>query len=234
MLGAAALALATGCGSQSVVQSGDNLVAGKQLFVSHCGSCHTLAHAGTKGIVGPNLDDAFRRSLGDGFKRTTVRGVVEHQILYPAKVPPGTVYMPAKLVKGKDAANVAAYVGSVAAAPGTDQGLLGSAVKAAGAGKPAVEKAGVLEIDADPTGQLRYVTSKANGRAGAVTIKMANMSSIDHNIAIEGNGVNAHGAIVGHNGVSQFKATLKPGLYTYFCQVQGHRQAGMLGKLTVR
>jgi plastocyanin len=233
-LGSAAVVLAAGCGSQSLSQSSDNLVAGKQLFVSRCGSCHTLAHAGTKGIVGPNLDDAFRRSLGDGFGRSTVRGIVEHQILYPAVVPKGTIFMPAKLVQGQDAADVAAYVGAVVAKPGTDQGLLGSAVKAAGAGKPAVEKAGVLEIDADPTGQLAYVTSKANGQPGAVTIRMANKSSIDHNIAIEGNGVTGHGPVVGHNGVSQFKATLKPGVYTYFCQVQGHRAAGMLGKLTVR
>ena len=29
---------------------------GKALFVSNCGSCHTLAAAGTKGQVGPKLD----------------------------------------------------------------------------------------------------------------------------------------------------------------------------------
>lgn len=30
---------------------------GKQLFAAKCGSCHTLKSAGTKGAVGPNLDD---------------------------------------------------------------------------------------------------------------------------------------------------------------------------------
>ena len=29
---------------------------GKDIFVANCGSCHTLADAGTSGNVGPNLD----------------------------------------------------------------------------------------------------------------------------------------------------------------------------------
>jgi len=31
---------------------------GKSIFASNCGSCHTLADAGTSGAVGPNLDQA--------------------------------------------------------------------------------------------------------------------------------------------------------------------------------
>jgi mono/diheme cytochrome c family protein len=31
-------------------------VDGKQVFITNCGSCHTLAAAGTTGQVGPNLD----------------------------------------------------------------------------------------------------------------------------------------------------------------------------------
>ncbi len=31
---------------------------GKSIFVANCGSCHTLADAGTSGTVGPNLDDS--------------------------------------------------------------------------------------------------------------------------------------------------------------------------------
>lgn len=30
--------------------------AGRQVFVANCGSCHTLADAGTSGTVGPELD----------------------------------------------------------------------------------------------------------------------------------------------------------------------------------
>jgi mono/diheme cytochrome c family protein len=31
--------------------------AGKTVFVTNCGGCHTLSDAGTSGTVGPNLDD---------------------------------------------------------------------------------------------------------------------------------------------------------------------------------
>jgi cytochrome c553 len=33
-------------------------VAGKVVFTTNCGSCHTLSDAGTSGSIGPNLDDA--------------------------------------------------------------------------------------------------------------------------------------------------------------------------------
>src|SRR4051794_18527279 len=82
--GSAAIA-AAGCG-QSVVGGDDNLVAGKQMFVSKCGSCHVLSRAGTKGTTGPNLDAAFRQALADGQGRSTVRGIVHEQILFPANL----------------------------------------------------------------------------------------------------------------------------------------------------
>src|SRR3954454_12670566 len=235
LAGSAATLVAAGCG-QSVVQSDDNRVAGKQLFVQKCVSCHVLARAGTKGNVGPNLDAAFRQGLSDGQGRTTVRGIVHEQILYPASLKSHSTgtQMPAKLVKGEDAEDVAAYVASSVAKRGEDAGVLKDAVKAAGAGKAAVAKNGTLEIDTDPNGQLAYVTSKAAARAGALTLESKNASSTPHNIAIEGNGLNEKGPVVQDGKVSSVKVTLKVGTYTYFCSVPGHREAGMQGKITVR
>jgi len=46
-------------------KSGGPLTSGKDIFVANCGSCHTLAAAGTTGTVGPNLDQlkpAFARA----------------------------------------------------------------------------------------------------------------------------------------------------------------------------
>jgi uncharacterized cupredoxin-like copper-binding protein len=39
---------------------------------------------------------------------------------------------------------------------------------------------------------------------------------------------------VSKGGASQVQLNLKPGTYTYFCSVPGHRQAGMQGTLTVK
>jgi cytochrome c6 len=39
--------------------AGGSTAVGKEIFVSNCASCHTLAEAGTTGTVGPNLDEAM-------------------------------------------------------------------------------------------------------------------------------------------------------------------------------
>src|SRR4051794_13370927 len=157
-----------------------DVVAGKKMFVQKCGSCHVLTRAGTKGTTGPNLDQAFQQSLSEGFGESAVRGVVYKQILYPAR---GGV-MPAGLVDGESAHDVAAYVASVAGKPGKDAGRLATAVQAAGGGSTSA-KNGVLTIPADPNGQLAYTYSKATAPAGQVKITMPNKSGVDHNIEID-------------------------------------------------
>jgi plastocyanin len=221
----AATALLSACTPHA--ESDANVIAGKKLFVAKCGSCHTLARAQTKGTVGPDLDQAFQQALKDGLGRSGVRGAVHGWILHPNPYSP----MPAKIVTGEDAYDVAAYVARSVAARGKETGLLATAVKAAGSGKPAVAKNGTLEVDADPGGQLAFVTNKAQAPAGELTIKMANKSSTAHDIVIDGKGKSQ---TVQNGGVGQFKANFTAGSYTYYCSVDGHRQAGMQGKLTVK
>jgi len=231
--GTLALSLSA-CGTDAVPESAD-LIAGKKAFVKSCGSCHVLGRAGTKGNVGPNLDDAFRRSLTDGLGRDTIRGVVGDQIDHPARLPKTSpVYMPAKLVEGKLAADVASYVASVASLGGKDTGRLGSAVAAAGAGKPVAAKDGKLAMPADPNGQLAFITKQATAPAGKLEIDSKNASSTPHDIAIEGGGVKQGGKTVSNGGVSMVSVTLKAGSYTYYCSLPGHREGGMEGKLTVK
>ncbi len=231
--------LLLGAGGCGAVKSDDNanLITGKQQFVAKCGSCHTLARANTKGVVGPNLDDAFGQDIAEGLKRSTIEGIVHGQVLEPNR----EGVMPKGLASGAALNDIAAYVAQSVARPGQDTGLLASAVEAPGAGKPAVEKAGKLEIDANPQGQLAYTATKATATPGAVTLSMANMSGVSHNIAIEPGegGATAKGTPLGASkfitkGSTSVTVTLKPGAYTFFCQAPGHRAAGMYGTLTVK
>jgi len=226
---------ATGCSVKG--NDNANLILGKQQFVAKCGSCHQLARANSKGIIGPNLDEAFRASLAEGEQRNSIRSVIEGQVEYPN--PEGV--MPKGLASGAALRDIAAYVAQAADASGPDTGLLATAVEAPGAGKPAVEKAGKLEINSNPAGQLLYTSSTATATPGPVTIVMANSSGVTHNIAVEAgeNGANPKGSAIAASaliskGSTSVTVNLKPGKYTFFCQVPGHRAAGMYGTLTVK
>jgi uncharacterized cupredoxin-like copper-binding protein len=237
---AAAAALLVGASGCELKDDGDNLVSGKQLFVAKCGSCHVLKRAGTTGVTGPNLDEAFQQARASGFGQSTFQGIVYGQILHPARTAqtdPATgkpgAKMPAMIYTGQDAEDVAAYVASAVSKSGEDKGQL-AAVGVKRSNEVAKAEGGKLAIPADPSGGLAYQFGSAEAPAGALEIDSENKSSVDHNIAIEGNGVSEEGPVVKDGGVSKVSADLKPGEYTFFCSVPGHRQGGMEGKLTVK
>jgi mono/diheme cytochrome c family protein len=129
---AAAALLAAGCGTGGVASAGarPDTNAGEQLFKQTCGSCHTLQAAGTAGTIGPNLDDAFATPRQEGYSDSTIENIVLDQIrLGSGSVATYTTVehgkgltpqtqMPANLLEGQDATNVAAYVASVAGTSG--------------------------------------------------------------------------------------------------------------------
>jgi len=91
-----------------------------------------------------------------------------------------------------------------------------------------------LKIAADPSGALKFDKSSLTAKAGKVTIVMDNPSDVPHAVEIEGNGVEAEGETVTKGGVSKASAEVKPGEYEFYCPVDGHKQAGMEGTLTVK
>jgi cbb3-type cytochrome c oxidase subunit III len=112
----AAALLAAGCGTGGVATGHPDVANGQKLFTgkAQCAACHTLAAAGSTGTIGPNLDDAFRGDRQQGFKESTIRNVVLDQIRLGSGPVAGTSPMPANLVRGQEAEDVAAYVASVA------------------------------------------------------------------------------------------------------------------------
>lgn len=122
--------LAAGCGGAGTggISSGGDTARGELLFKQQCAGCHTLAAAGTAGVIGPNLDDAFAADREQGFESSSIQQVVAGQIKYPPEgrvneegqyvTSAGDPAMPPDLVTGDDVDNVAAYVASVAGVPG--------------------------------------------------------------------------------------------------------------------
>jgi len=132
----AAATLVAGCGYGGVASGGQrpDTHSGQQLFTTNCGSCHTLSAAGTSGTIGPNLDNAFAASVKEGYDQSTIENVVLDQIrLGSGPIATYTTVkngkgltpqtpMPANIVKGQDAIDVAAYVASVAGQGGFSTG----------------------------------------------------------------------------------------------------------------
>jgi plastocyanin len=92
-----------------------------------------------------------------------------------------------------------------------------------------------LAIAANSSGQLSFDKKTLSAKAGKVTITMTNSSSVGHNITIQ-QGTN--GSVLGSTptfsgGSKSVTVNLKPGTYTFFCSVPGHRAGGMVGTLTV-
>jgi cbb3-type cytochrome c oxidase subunit III len=138
---AAAALLASGCGTGGVASASGrapDTSNGQTLFTSDCGSCHTLSAAGTTGTIGPNLDNAFAGSVQDGYQQSSIENLVLDQIREGSgqvatyttskkfKVQPS---MPANIVTGQDAVDVAAYVASVAGSGGYTYPVVLSSLK---------------------------------------------------------------------------------------------------------
>jgi plastocyanin len=92
-----------------------------------------------------------------------------------------------------------------------------------------------VDFEADPSGNLAFTTDSATAEAGEVTVDFTNSSSVPHDVAIEDSG----GETIAQTetlaeGSDSTTANLKPGTYTFYCSVPGHRQAGMEGTLTVK
>src|SRR6187200_405748 len=104
--------LVSGCGAVDHMSASEGDPShGKTLFSQKCSSCHELANADAKGTIGPSLDEAFAPVRLQHFDESTIRDVVRGQIAYPEEP------MPAELVVGDDADDVAAYVGKCGGVP---------------------------------------------------------------------------------------------------------------------
>ena len=228
------------CAGCSLSSSGANVVNGKEQFVAKCGACHTLARANTTGVVGPNLDEAFQRARQDGFGEHTFEGLVHRQILHPAVLPqhdPET---------GKELPLMPAEARHRRGRPrrrrlrrpprprSTARTPARSPRSAVGKAKGTRREERRARHPGRPVGAPRLQVRQRHGQRRPGDDQVAEQGPIDHDISIEGNGVDEKGQVVKDGGTSQVQVDLKPGDYTFYCSVPGHREGGMEGKLTVK
>jgi plastocyanin len=113
----------------------------------------------------------------------------------------------------------------------TSSGSAGRATTLAPAGSNA---APVKTVTIDESEFKLQPASVNVAQPGAYILRGVNKGTIPHAIAIEGNGVDEDGPVVGPGKVSVLRVTIaKKGSYQIYCPVDGHKDQGMKGTLTV-
>jgi plastocyanin len=226
---------------------------GRELFGEHCGVCHTLSAANAVGKVGPNLDTL--KPSAALVLHTINNGCLPNasSSAYPAEICLGQGVMPAAVVQGQDAVDVATFVATVtggspaltaaqtgeapsAPAPSTTTSAAASATTTATSAPTPSTGGTTLALAASKTGMLMYDTKTLSAKAGTVTINFTNDSPLPHNVTVQSgtSGPTIAATPTFSGGTKSITMTLKPGTYTYYCSVPGHRAAGMFGTLTVK
>jgi mono/diheme cytochrome c family protein len=98
-----------GSGTATGVNVPSSLQQGKDLFVTNCGACHTLAAAGTDGVVGPNLDELLAPPSASAPNPSTIKPRVLNAINNGVGG-----RMPKGVLSGQQADQVASFVSQVA------------------------------------------------------------------------------------------------------------------------
>ena len=114
--------------------------------------------------------------------------------------------------------------------------LAAGALAVSATGKPSATAASTRFHLSASSSALRFNVHTIRVRHGRVTLVMRNPSTgaLPHGIAVQGRGLNRRGRVVGPGHTSTVTLTLRRGTYTFYCPFDGHRAAGMRGRLVVR
>ena len=115
----------------------------------------------------------------------------------------------------------------LACGSGHDRGLDGNG----GADPNVVADDGVVAVDARITG---FTLSAGSAPAGEVTFNVENVDVLPHDFTFTGEGVDEQTARLDPGDTAALALDLEPGTYTFYCSVEGHREAGMTGTFTVK
>lgn len=83
--------------------------------------------------------------------------------------------------------------------------------------------------------EFSITLSDSTVKAGKVTFDIHNTGTVQHDIAVKGNGVNSNSGLIDAGKTKTWSVTLNtPGSYTIYCSVPGHEAQGMKTTLTVQ
>ncbi len=93
-----------------------------------------------------------------------------------------------------------------------------------------------LSLKASASGALKFNKKTLNAKPGRATIVMTNPSGsgLQHAVEVEGKGIEKRSKVVGPGKKTSVSVRLKAGRYDFYCPVDGHKQAGMRGKIVVK
>lgn len=218
---------------------------GRILFAKNCSTCHTLAASRAVGKTGPSLD--VMRPPAPLVYNAIVAGRAR-----------GNGNMPAGLVSGKQAKDVASYVAAVSGqadvakensgsgmVPGG--GSMGSGADGQAAPAPAATKPGTVAVTLT---EMKIVARPASEQAGEVTFDVRNAGAIPHEMVViktpKPAGKLGTGTTVSETGKvgevadlaagksKTLKLKLASGHYALICNIPGHYTAGMHADFDVK
>jgi plastocyanin len=70
-------------------------------------------------------------------------------------------------------------------------------------------------------------------KAGSITFELTNDGETEHNLEVEGNGIEEVSDTITAGQSTKFTVDLEPGTYEIYCAIGSHKDLGMEGELTV-
>lgn len=208
---------------------------GAQVFASaDCGTCHTLAAAGSTGETGPNLDEFLAPDdTTEAVEEMIVDPNAEIAEGYPSNLMPMDYSQTLSQVEVHQLAEF--LVATTPANPNPKSESSSKPTSKSKSGSGAAEKSAgeTLHLAASPT-QLAFDKKELTSKPGKVTIDFENPAPIEHDVAIEESGKLIAKTPLIIEDKASVSAELKPGTYTFICTVPGHAEAGMEGTLVVK
>lgn len=117
---------------------------------------------------------------------------------------------------------------------GDDEQVVAKVLEESQPGVPAEPGQWMIEVEADPGGQLAYTVQEAVAPPGNTNFQLKNPQSTGHDLTIEEVGQGSVATRVVREGSDWVRISLFAGKkYVFYCSVPGHRKAGMEGTLRV-